>query len=381
MSGAVISLNAAAATRLPTALVVDGVAHSYGAGHVLRKVDLRVAKGEIVALLGPSGCGKTTLLKLIAGLIAPSEGRLDIAGRCVADAASGRFTAPEKRGLGMVFQDYALWPHLSVLRNVSFPLEMRGVAREEWRRRAQRALERVGLADYGPRNPGSMSGGQQQRVSIARAIVAEPSLVLFDEPLSSLDRDLRDTLATEIAALIRDLGLSAVYVTHDQGEAFALADRVAVMREGRIEQIAAPERLVADPASPAVCEFLHLGTLVRAERRPDGYVLPEAGLTLAADLGAARPGPGRLLMRRDAVSAGPDARGMLRGRIVACVFRGDHYVLTVRVGADPSPGADILVVTRQRGRAGETVPLDVDVNRLRFFEDGPGTSLQTEEVP
>src|SRR5262249_14508816 len=159
-------------------------------------------------------------------------------------------------GLGMVFQDYALWPHLTVGGNVAFPLEMHGVPRQERQQKVAAALARVALAGFEQRSPASLSGGQQQRVAIARAIIAEPRIVLFDEPLSNLDRELRESLVGEIGALVRGLGLTAVYVTHDQAEAFALADQVAVMREGRIIQLASPEELVDRPAQPAVAELL-----------------------------------------------------------------------------------------------------------------------------
>ncbi|MFN3504556.1 MAG: ABC transporter ATP-binding protein, partial [Allorhizobium sp.] len=170
-------------------------------------MDISLTRGRTLALLGPSGCGKTTLLRLIAGLLAPTHGRVSIAGQLVADAATGTFSPPEKRNLGMVFQDYALWPHMTVAGNVSFPLEMRGIDRIERRKRTARALERVGLSAYADRRPSDLSGGQQQRVAIARAIVAEPQLILFDEPLSNLDRELRENMVGELSALIASLDL------------------------------------------------------------------------------------------------------------------------------------------------------------------------------
>ena len=183
----------------------------------------------------------------------------------------------------MVFQDYALWPHLNVGSNVAFPLEMRGVPARDRRARVDAALAGVGLGGFADRNVASLSGGQQQRVAIARAIVAEPRLVLFDEPLSNLDRELRDLLAGEIAALVRSLGLTAIYVTHDQAEAFALAHTVAVMQAGRIVQNVAPRILVQQPATPEVAEFLNLGPVVAAERTADGWLVPGTDLRLGFD--------------------------------------------------------------------------------------------------
>ncbi len=229
--------------KADVAVRAEGLNLAYGTATILKNIDLSLPKGQTLALLGPSGCGKTTLLRLVAGLLAPTKGSITINGVTVADAKTGSFIPPEKRHLGMVFQDYALWPHMTVFGNVSFPLEMRGFGRAEREKRVASALDRVGLSGFGERAISDMSGGQQQRVAIARAIVAEPGLVLFDEPLSNLDRELRENMVTEIGQLVANLGLTAIYVTHDQSEAFSLADQVAVMRAGVIEQLAAPRRL------------------------------------------------------------------------------------------------------------------------------------------
>src|SRR6478752_3692467 len=207
------------------AVSTAGVELHYGATPVLKGIDISLTRGKTLALLGPSGCGKTTLLRLVAGLLAPTTGSVLIAGRVVADAASGAFAPPESRNLGMVFQDYALWPHLTVGGNVSFPLEMRGVGK------------------------------------------AARQLILFDEPLSNLDRELRENMVGELAALIGTLGLTAIYVTHDHSEALTLADEVAVMRSGLIEQLASPDDLIERPATPEVADFLRLGCLADIERR------------------------------------------------------------------------------------------------------------------
>ncbi|NMP29737.1 ABC transporter ATP-binding protein [Rahnella sp. SAP-1] len=218
-----------------TAIRVENVCHRFGSNTVLNNLSLTVPQGTIIALLGPSGCGKSTLLKLLAGLLHPDAGQVFFGTQKVVD---GRFSLPpEKRDLGMVFQDYALWPHMTVAQNVAFPLQMRGIARPLRQQRVLAALDRVGLADFEQRRPYELSGGQQQRVALARAIVAEPQILLFDEPLSNLDRDLRETLCTEMAVLLRQLGTTAVYVTHDQQEAEALAHAIARMKQGVIERI------------------------------------------------------------------------------------------------------------------------------------------------
>ncbi|WP_455852395.1 ABC transporter ATP-binding protein [Pantoea endophytica] len=202
---------------------------------ILHDLSLTIPAGEILALLGPSGCGKSTLLKLLAGLLQPSEGELWIGERCVASAR--HCDAPEKRNLGMVFQDYALWPHMSVAQNVAFPLRMRGVKKAAAREQADAALAHVGLADFGDRKPALLSGGQQQRVALARALVAKPAILLFDEPLSNLDRDLRETLVHTMGDLLRAAGITAVYVTHDRDEANTLADRIIHLAQGQIVSV------------------------------------------------------------------------------------------------------------------------------------------------
>ncbi|WP_323084753.1 ABC transporter ATP-binding protein [Providencia alcalifaciens] len=202
---------------------------------VLDGIDLTVAKGSILALLGPSGCGKSTLLKLLAGLLQPSSGEIFLNEKLVASAQ--RLVPPEQRNLGMVFQDYALWPHMSVFQNVAFPLRMRKVASQAIEDRVNQALERVGLAGFAKRKPADLSGGQQQRVALARAIIAEPGILLFDEPLSNLDVALRRALCDEMAQLLRSLEITAVYVTHDPAEAHALAHQIAHMQNGKIDSL------------------------------------------------------------------------------------------------------------------------------------------------
>jgi len=215
-----------------TAISVRGLGLSFDSQTVLADIDLEVPGGTTLALLGPSGCGKSTLLKLLAGLQQPGAGSIHFGAQLVADAHS--CVAPERRGLGMVFQDYALWPHMTVAGNVAFPLEMGRVARPERERRVAAALARVGLEHVGKRRISALSGGQQQRVALARAIVAEPRILLFDEPLSNLDRDLRVSLCREIGELLAQLGTTAVYVTHDREEAETLAHQVVTMQHGRI---------------------------------------------------------------------------------------------------------------------------------------------------
>jgi len=218
-----------------TTLTLRGLRHAFGGQVVLNDVDLTVPAGTITALLGPSGCGKSTLLKAVAGLLRLQSGTIQFDDQFMCNGTV--FEPPESRGLGMVFQDYALWPHMSVEVNVAFPLRMRRVTRTERERRVADALRMVGLASHGQRRPAQLSGGQQQRVALARAIVAQPRVLLFDEPLSNLDRNLRETLCREIGDLLGKLGITAIYVTHDHDEARALAHQIAHMDQGRITRI------------------------------------------------------------------------------------------------------------------------------------------------
>ncbi|AXF59138.1 ABC transporter ATP-binding protein [Leclercia sp. W6] len=221
-----------------TSISLKGVSYAFGANTVLNQIDLHIEPGSVVALLGPSGCGKSTLLRLLAGLTQPAQGEIHFGDRLV--AKTGWALSPEARDIGMVFQDYALWPHMTVAQNVMFPLKMRHVPRQERESRVAQALDRVGLSAFADRKPAGLSGGQQQRVALARAIVAEPRVLLFDEPLSNLDSELRSTLCHEMASLLRQLGTTAVYVTHDRREAEILADRIVHLSAGSV----AADRLI-----------------------------------------------------------------------------------------------------------------------------------------
>lgn len=216
-------------------ITVSGLSFHIAQQPILHAIDLHVPAGSVLALLGPSGCGKSTLLKLLAGLLQPMDGSIAFGGVRVADA---RFSSPpEQRDLGMVFQDYALWPHMTVRENVAFPLKMRGLNGARRKEKTDVALARVGLQMLADRYPSALSGGQQQRVALARAVVAEPRILLFDEPLSNLDRDLRESLSKEMAVLLRQLGTTAVYVTHDREEAKTMADAIAILSSGQLVSV------------------------------------------------------------------------------------------------------------------------------------------------
>ncbi len=232
----------------------------FGEQTVVRGLSARVAEGHMLVLLGPSGCGKTTTLRLVAGLMQPDDGSILIDGRTVAKAGWG--LPPERRNLGMVFQSYAVWPHKTVFENVAYGLELRRISRRDIQRRVQQALDLVHMGDLGARYPAQLSGGQQQRVALARAIVVEPSLLLLDEPLSNLDATLREQMRVELKILQRQLGLTSIYVTHDQAEAMVLADHLVVMRAGVIEQEGAAEEIYLRPRTRFIASFLGVTNLV-----------------------------------------------------------------------------------------------------------------------
>ncbi|CAN5708776.1 ABC transporter ATP-binding protein [soil metagenome] len=266
---------AAAAPGASAAIEVTDIDKRFGDNPVLRSVSLRVAAGSVVALLGPSGCGKTTLLRTIAGLEAPDAGEVAVGGRILTSARGS--VPPEGRRIGMVFQDWALFPHLTVARNVGYGLERRQRGGE----RVEAALVMVGLGGMGDRLPGTLSGGQQQRVALARALAPEPAAILLDEPFSNLDTSLRVQVRGEVHRLLAGLGITTVFVTHDQEEAFVLGDEVAVMHDGRIVQHATPAELYAHPATPWVATFVGEANLVAGDARGAEATTPVGRVPLA----------------------------------------------------------------------------------------------------
>jgi putative spermidine/putrescine transport system ATP-binding protein len=256
----------------PVLLSLKDIRKRFGSVVALAGIDLKVPDGEIVTILGPSGSGKTTLLKIVAGFELPDSGEVELAGRTIT------YLTPAARGIGMVFQNYALFPHMRVVENIAFPLEMRRVPRAETTARVGRALALVGLAGYEGRYPRQLSGGQQQRVALARAIVFEPRLLLLDEPFGALDRKLRGQMQLEVKRLQRRLGITALFVTHDQEEALVLSDRIAIMNSGLIEQIGAPAEIYSRPANRFVADFIGESNIYR------GKVSSTSGGALAVTL-------------------------------------------------------------------------------------------------
>lgn len=322
---------------------------TYGDNHVVRGLDLEVADGEVLCFLGPSGCGKTTTLRMIAGLERPSGGTVTIGGDVV--SGPGVFVPPEKRQLGMVFQSYAVWPHLDVLANVRFPLTVAGVSRAEADTRARKALAQVQLEGLDARYPHQLSGGQQQRVALARALVAEPRVLLLDEPLSNLDARLREEMRDEIRALVKRAGVTVVLVTHDQEEALGLSDRVAVMEHGTFQQVDTPEALYHTPANLLVARFV--GTLNELPGVRDGDAVQIGDVRVPAT------------PARDAPSSGPCLLG----------FRPEQ----VRLAAPEDPSG-IPARIRTRAFLGANVRYRVEVGERTLLVDGPPAHLPGETV-
>ncbi len=335
-----------------TNLVIDGLRRTYGATVAVDRVDLEVAQGELVALLGPSGCGKTTTLRMVAGFVQPTAGRVLIGGTDVTQAP------PYGRDTAMVFQGYALFPHMTVAENVGFGLEMRKIARPERETRITEALRLVRLDGYAERRISQLSGGQQQRVALARALVVNPGVFLLDEPLSNLDARLRAEVRVEIRALQQRLGLTTLFVTHDQEEALTMADRLVVMDRGRVRQIGSPEELYERPADIFVASFLGrcniLSGVLEAPGsfRAGGLLLPSAG---------ERPrGPAALAVRPERIDIRPDG-GCLPGRLTMVTYLGGMTEFHLETPAGP-----VLVTkpTPAQGDplralvAGDTVHLD-----------------------
>ena len=270
-------------------VVLEHLSRKFGDVAALSDVDLTIADGEFLSLLGPSGCGKTTTLRLLAGFLSPDDGRIVVDGRVL--SARGAVVPPEERGMAMIFQSYAVWPHKTVFENVAFGLKLRRRPRAEIKDRVGRMLELVRLGEFAARYPGEMSGGQQQRIALARALVVEPNILLFDEPLSNLDASLREEMRFEIRRLHQEMRITSIYVTHDQSEAMVTSDRIAVMNQGRVEQIGTPEEIYEHPRTQFVASFIGRTNCLTAVVA-DGRSVRCGGLPLLVASNGGNPAPG-----------------------------------------------------------------------------------------
>lgn len=332
-------------------LEIDGLTKRFESAAAVDRLSLSLENGKILALLGPSGSGKTTTLRMLGGFEAPDAGRLMVDGEDVTRLS------PQRRRFGMVFQHYALFPHLDVRRNVAFGLEALGVKGAELDRRVEGSLALVELAGYGERRVDQLSGGQQQRVALARALAPEPRVLLLDEPLSNLDPTLRERTRRELRALIRRVGITTVFVTHDQEDAFDLADEVAVLRLGRLEQVGTPDALYTEPASPFVAGFVGRSsrlTAVVEESGPDHVWLRVGGarVRIPGKRSSCAPGPVVFVARPEAWLLAPAGQASLSGTVIDRRTTGALAFLTVRLAdgalvelsASPSAPAEGTVV-------------------------------------
>ena len=334
------------------------VAKSYdGRAQAVAPLDLDVAEGEFLTLLGPSGSGKTTTLMMLAGFEEPSAGEILLDGQVL------NRVPPHRRGIGVVFQNYALFPHMSVAQNLAFPLEMRRMPRAERDARIARALAMVRLTGMAERRPAQLSGGQQQRVALARALIFSPRLVLMDEPLGALDRQLREQLQLEIKALHAELGVTILYVTHDQGEALTMSDRIAVFHQGRIEQIGPPRELYDRPATAFVAGFLGENNLVPVTVVSTDDGAPRCCLPGGAEVratGDAAPGDALLVVRPERITVDGAGGNRVPGTVTDAIFLGDQTRLRVALAGGQA------VAVKQPHREGERVPSPGDAVSLCF---------------
>ncbi len=339
-------------------LLIEGVGKRFGEVVALDGVSLQVAQGELLTILGPSGSGKTTLLKVVAGFESPDGGSVKVGGKEITALP------PAKRDIGMVFQNYALFPHLTVRGNVSFPLEMRNVARAEIDRRVAEAIAMVELEGYERRLPRQLSGGQQQRVALARAIVFNPRLLLLDEPFGALDRKLRETMQLEVRRLQRKLGLTTIFITHDQEEALVLSDRIAVMNQGAIQQVATTTEIYERPANDFVADFVGESNIFHGAMSAPGTVALDNGRTLkvASSLAAGRKVG--VLMRPERFS--PGGTNAFTGEVMEAVYLGTSFKLRLACEG----GMELLIRLPAKGSlpaTGARIEVGIEPDAIHVF--------------
>lgn len=316
---------------------IEHVFKRFGDVTAVSDFDLTVKDGEFVSLLGPSGCGKTTSLRMIAGFERATEGEIYIGDHCVSSHIKNTFVPPEKRDIGMVFQSYAVWPHMTVTENVAYPLKIQKVPKEERAARVAEMLKLVHLDEYGSRYPHQLSGGQQQRVALARALVMRPGLLLLDEPLSNLDAKLRESMRFEISSIQKELGITVIYVTHDQSEAMTMSDRVVVMSRGVIQQIGTPYEIYRNPANKMVADFIGLVNFVEGEVQGDRVYISGTGVSFPNTSGVT--GSATIAVRPENITMSRTS-GTIEGTLVHRFYLGDavdyrvqckHHVIRVIV--------------------------------------------------
>jgi iron(III) transport system ATP-binding protein len=361
----------------PAKLVLEGLEKSFGNVRAVRGVNLEIQEGCLVSFLGPSGCGKTTSLRIVAGLEAPTKGRILVDGRVLSDTSG--IVPPERRGMGMVFQSYAVWPHMTVFDNVAFGLRLRRWSREAIRQKVLTVLQMVNMAEFTDRYPTQLSGGQQQRVALARALATEPAILLLDEPLSNLDAVLREKMRFEIRSLQQRLGITTIYVTHSQEEALVLSDVVATMHEGQIVQVGSPEDLYRRPRTRFVATFIGLANILEGRaigRDAVGQIVELAGgqrIGVLADNHPAAADRVSIMLRPECIrlatkAASPAQENRLRGRVESVTFTGSRVDYFVAIAGISEP-VRIQTTPPIAARPGEEVALSFSVEDCVLLDD------------
>lgn len=359
----------------------------YGSNHVLKNLNLTVNDGEFMTLLGPSGCGKTTTLRVVAGLEKPQNGIIEMNGRTVVNAKELFFEDPGKRGLNLVFQSYALWPHMTVYDNVAFALTVQKAGKEDIRRRVMDALSRMRIDEYAKRYPSELSGGQQQRVAIARAIVSQPGVLLLDEPLSNLDAKLRVDMRSEIKRLHHEMGTTILYVTHDQVEALTMSTRIAIFFEGELEQVAAPMDLYQNPVSLRVADFIGNPRINfidgQAAMGADGH------MTVESPLGQLRFAPAHLTNELPTASSFDVVLGVRPEKIGLCAQAEPGAVAATVYSVQPAGSettihlrmGDTVILAKEMGirnyDVDRVVGMRIDPDKLNIFHKTSGRLIKT----
>lgn len=354
----------------------------YGSNHVLKNLNLVVEDGEFMTLLGPSGCGKTTTLRVVAGLEKPQSGSIEIDGHTVVDAKKLFFEDPGKRGMNLVFQSYALWPHMTVFDNVAFPLTVKKVPKADIKQRVMDALARMRIEEYAARYPSELSGGQQQRVAIARAIVSQPRVLLLDEPLSNLDAKLRVDMRSEIKRLHHELGTTILYVTHDQVEALTMSSRIAIFFEGELEQVAPPMELYQNPVSLRVADFIGNPRINFVDGL--GGIQPDGRLVVDSAMGRMFFAKERLTVDMPKEERFPVVMGIRPEKISLCRYEKENLIPATVYSVQPAGSettihlkmGEATVLAKEMGirnyRVDQTVSLQIDPEKLNVFSKQSG---------
>ena len=367
-------------------IVLKGIDKFYGSNHVLKNLNLVVEDGEFMTLLGPSGCGKTTTLRVVAGLEKPQNGTIEMDGCMVVNAAELFFEDPGKRGMNLVFQSYALWPHMTVFDNVAFPLTVQKVQKADVKRRVMDALARMRIDEYASRYPSELSGGQQQRVAIARAIVSQPKVLLLDEPLSNLDAKLRVDMRSEIKRLHHELGTTILYVTHDQVEALTMSTRIAIFFEGELEQVAPPMDLYQNPVSLRVADFIGNPRINFIDG--EGSFAPDGALVVDSAMGRTVFAQNLLTGDRPSAKRFPVVLGVRPEKITLSVEPGEGLIPAAVYSVQPAGSETTIhlkmgqtdVLAKEMGirnyQVDRQVGLRIDPDKINVFDKTTGRLIK-----